>query len=422
MSELSIETTGDGDRVLLVHGSLATAADEWSALQPLADEGCLLVMPDRRGYGTSPSTDGEDFVADADDLAWLLDGGSHVVAHSYGGLGAILAAARRPDAIWSLTLLEPPAFTLTSDPAAQELVDGLRAVWDLDVPDHEWLLRFVEGVGTDPDELPPEIREQLVPLVPLVRRSRPPWDRDLPFEELAAAPFPTLVVSGGHHDGFEAVCDELARRTGGSAPVIQGAGHEIQFTGQPLNDTLLDLWRSARTPTENRSATSPPAGRSVTEPSPCHRPPAADQPSRTAAKTRPTRVALLATIPKNIFISISEVTRWISPTTRASDACHPGLDGIDPRPEPLLDTIDPRLDTDEVAPGGDIAPTGRWQQIHHDRGPLPGPVHSSSHLSTWWRWNSVTDMIAPPHKRRKGRLPRHRGEPPSHSRRLAPRP
>jgi hypothetical protein len=26
--------------------------------------------------------------------------------------------------------------------------------------------------------------------------------------------------------------------------VIEGAGHEIQFTGEPLNDALLTLWRS----------------------------------------------------------------------------------------------------------------------------------------------------------------------------------
>jgi hypothetical protein len=39
--------------------------------------------------------------------------------------------------------------------------------------------------------------------------------------------------------------DELARRIDASRAVIAGAGHEIQFTGQPINDALLSLWRSA---------------------------------------------------------------------------------------------------------------------------------------------------------------------------------
>lgn len=245
MSNLHTETIGHGDTVVLVHGSLATSAEEWQAQLPLVDEGFRLVMADRRGYGNSPTVDGEDFVRDADDIVELLDGGSHVVAHSYGGLGAMLAAAERPDSTWSLTLLEPPAFTVDAGAAAEQLVEAVRAIWHLDVPDDEWLVRFLEAVGTDPDVLPPEAFEEVVAMVPLVRRSRPPWEGDLPLEELASASFPKLVVSGGHNDGFEAICDELAVRIGASRAVVEGAGHEIQFTGTPINELLLEIWRTA---------------------------------------------------------------------------------------------------------------------------------------------------------------------------------
>jgi hypothetical protein len=68
------------------------------------------------------------------------------------------------------------------------------------------------------------------------------------MDELASAPFPKLVVSGGHNDGFEAICDELAGRIGASRSVVQGAGHEIQFTGPLLNELLLDLWRTTPQP------------------------------------------------------------------------------------------------------------------------------------------------------------------------------
>lgn len=245
MSELHTEIIGVGDRVVLVHGSLATGAEEWSAQQPLADEGFGLVIADRRGYGQSPEVEGEDFMRDADDIVELLDGGSHVVAHSYGGLGAMYATAAHPEVTQSLTVLEPPAFTLTGDPAAQGLVAGIRAMWDLDLPDEEWLMRFLEAVGTDPDVIPPEARDEVVAMVPLVRRSRPAWNREPPLEELGSAPFPKLVVSGGHNEGFEAMCDELAGRIGASRAVVEGAGHEIQFTGPPLNKLLLELWGTA---------------------------------------------------------------------------------------------------------------------------------------------------------------------------------
>jgi len=82
--------------------------------------------------------------------------------------------------------------------------------------------------------------------VPVLRRGRTFWHPDLPLEELAAASFPKLVVSGGHSAGFDAMCDDLAERIGASRAVVAGAGHEIQFTGTPINDTLLTHWRTTR--------------------------------------------------------------------------------------------------------------------------------------------------------------------------------
>jgi pimeloyl-ACP methyl ester carboxylesterase len=243
-SELFIETWGDGTPVVLVHGSLATGAEEWEAQRPLAEEGFRLLVLDRRGYGQSPAAEGEDFLRDGDDIPELMGDGAHLVGHSYGGLGALFAAARRPDATRSLTLLEPGAFALgQGDAEARSLTDDVRRVWDLELPDQEWVVRFLTAVGSDPDEFPPELLAAAVLLVPLIRRGRPLWYADLPLAELAAAPFPKLVVSGGHSADFEAICDALAERIGASRAAVEGAGHEIQFTGTPLNEALLALWR-----------------------------------------------------------------------------------------------------------------------------------------------------------------------------------
>ncbi len=87
-----------------------------------------------------------------------------------------------------------------------------------------------------------------LPLVPLTRNARPISYPDLPLAELAAAAFPKLVVSGGHSAGFEAICDDLADRIGAVRRVVSGAGHEIQFTGDPINEVLRALWQGAGAP------------------------------------------------------------------------------------------------------------------------------------------------------------------------------
>lgn len=244
MTTLAVHAHGAGTRVVLVHGSLATGRDEWEAQRPLAEEGFQLLALDRRGYGQSPAAAGEDFVRDAEDIAELLQGAdAHVVGHSYGGLGAISAAASHPDDVRSLTLLEPPTLGLGQrDPAVLELEQELRDLWAEDLPDEQWLGRFLSAVGTDPATLPPEVPPALVPMVPLLRHGRPPWDASLPLTELAAAECPKLVVSGGHSRAFDAICDDLAARIGASREVIAGAGHEIQFTGEALNHLLLEFW------------------------------------------------------------------------------------------------------------------------------------------------------------------------------------
>lgn len=246
MSDLFVDSWGAGTPVVLVHGSLATGAEEWQAQRPLADEGFRLLVLDRRGYGQSPTARGEDFLRDADDIAELMGDGAHLVGHSYGGLGVLFAAARRPDATLSLAVMEPGVFGLGQHhPAARALVDEVRRLWDQDLPDKDWVVRFLKAVGSDPDAFSPELLAAAVPLVPVVRGGRPVWQSELPLAELASAPFPKLVVSGGHSLGFDAMCDDLAERIGASQALVAGAGHEIQFTGRPINEALLALWRRA---------------------------------------------------------------------------------------------------------------------------------------------------------------------------------
>jgi hypothetical protein len=56
---------------------------------------------------------------------------------------------------------------------------------------------------------------------------RPPDQAVIPLDELAATPFPKLVISGGHSAAFDAVCDGLEERLPAQRAVLPGAGHSL---------------------------------------------------------------------------------------------------------------------------------------------------------------------------------------------------
>lgn len=125
-STLHVERLGSGPPVLFVHGSVGGGESTWSEQQPLAERWTLLLL-DRPGYGSNPPVEREDFDVDAGHVAELLGDGVHLVGQSYGGVVSLLAAARRPEAVRSLTVIEPPAFAVAAGrPEVDELVARLR--------------------------------------------------------------------------------------------------------------------------------------------------------------------------------------------------------------------------------------------------------------------------------------------------------
>jgi pimeloyl-ACP methyl ester carboxylesterase len=213
--------------------------------RPLAERWTLLVV-DRPGYGSTAPVEREDFEVDAGLVAELLDEGAHVVGHSYGGVVALLAAARRPEAVRSLTVIEPPAFGVArGHPAVDEFVARSQEHWERRPRDPEEFLRgFLELVGSDlrpTSPLSPELERGARVL--FVERG--PWEAEIPLAALARAPFPKLVCSGGHHPAFDAVCDVLEERLGAERAVIPGARHSVQRTGAPFNERLEAFLRAA---------------------------------------------------------------------------------------------------------------------------------------------------------------------------------
>ncbi len=104
---LAVRALGSGPAVLLVHGDVAPGPT-WKDQEALAER-WRLVIATRRGFRMSPSADGQDPEADARDLEQLLTRErAHAVGYASGASGLILLAARAPELMRSLTLIEPP--------------------------------------------------------------------------------------------------------------------------------------------------------------------------------------------------------------------------------------------------------------------------------------------------------------------------
>jgi len=244
MTDLYTKALGQGTPVVLVHGS-GTSSDVWVQQLSLAARFRLLI-PDRRGYGRSPPCAHIDYETDAVDIADLLGGGAHLVGESYGAVVSLVAAGLRPEAVLSLTVIEPPIFGLVrGDPVADGIAARLSRVYATmrNAEPEEFVAAFNRAVGFEflPASLDPEARKG----VRSIMKERPPFDAQVPFDRLAAAPCAKLVVSGGWNEIFEAICNELARRLGAERAVLRGAGHDVLYTGNLLNELLAAFWEGA---------------------------------------------------------------------------------------------------------------------------------------------------------------------------------
>lgn len=240
--KLNVHEWGSGPSAVLVHGSVLGARHAFIAQQPLAERWTLLA-PDRIGHGGSPAGP-TDFEFDAGLIAeQLLDRPVHLLGNSYGGIVSMLAAVQRPESIRSLTVVEPPAVSVArSDPAVEKVAAMMEAMRDRPPEDdRELLADFFSRVGVEM-EVPDPIPDPLVAGTKALRLTRHPDEAVIPLEALAAADFPMLVVSGGHSDAFEAICEAIASGTGARREILTGAGHNVPTLGEPFNELVEGFW------------------------------------------------------------------------------------------------------------------------------------------------------------------------------------
>jgi pimeloyl-ACP methyl ester carboxylesterase len=234
-------------RIVFVHGSVMGGRPTWSGQRPLGDRFRLEIL-ERPGFPPNPPVDRVDFEEHAILVAETIRGGAHLVGHSYGGVIALLTAAAVPRSVASLTVIEPPATRVARGNPAADAFARVGAEWWETGPtdDPEAFLRgFLASVGSDyvpPSPLPEQLEQGARTLIV----ERGPWEAEIPLDTLAEARFPTLVVSGSHHAGFDAVCDVLVERLGAERLVLPGYGHTAQ-RHPDFNERLAEFVLRAET-------------------------------------------------------------------------------------------------------------------------------------------------------------------------------
>jgi pimeloyl-ACP methyl ester carboxylesterase len=247
---VNVTVWGEGEAAVFVHGSFGWGEETWQAQRPLADHYRLLLI-DRRGFGASPPDGRVDFDRDADDVAELLGDGAHLVGHSYGGVVSLLAAARRAEAVRSLTVIEPPAFGVArGERAVEELIENVQeAVRATDDP-AEYRALFLRGFGFPAG--PERLTGTALEAARASMTERQPWEAQIPLDDLSDAGLRVLLVQGDWCPApdtaralagaaFRAVCDVLERELRAERAVFPSA-HSPQRLGRLFNDRLRAFW------------------------------------------------------------------------------------------------------------------------------------------------------------------------------------
>jgi pimeloyl-ACP methyl ester carboxylesterase len=111
---LHVAECGEGAPVVLLHGFPACWSTWKHQLPALAAAGYHAIAPDLRGYNLSEAPPrvrdyrARELVADVADLIRQCDGRCHLVGHDWGGAIAWLVAARHPELVEKLVVLNAP--------------------------------------------------------------------------------------------------------------------------------------------------------------------------------------------------------------------------------------------------------------------------------------------------------------------------
>lgn len=229
-------------RALLIHGLSWDAGAWWRVASELADDGWMVVAPDLRSHGRSPTAVDHRVGTMAADVAQLGEGWDLIVGHSLGGsIAAVLAGDHHVPA---MVLIDPVLVLPASE--REPLRDSVKAT--LDHPDAAtiraanptWSERDVHRKVLALSAFTPDV-------VDAVLDDNDPWDVRWTIPRwsgrvhlLAADPNEGALLSPADvAEVIQAAGDRV------TASVVHGAGHSLQRDRpEVVREAIRDLTRS----------------------------------------------------------------------------------------------------------------------------------------------------------------------------------
>jgi pimeloyl-ACP methyl ester carboxylesterase len=247
--DLHVTEIGQGEPIVFIHGAFDPADETFREQKELADQ-YRVVLVDRRGYGDSPAADRLDFDAQVEDILRVVGGGAHLVGQSSGGLLCLLAAAAHPEAVWTLTVIEPTAMSIArGNEAVERFIARLAPLFapGAVMSPEQFVAAFYQALGFNTPAV--ELDERHAAAAATSAREPVPWGIEVPLDRLAAASFPKLVVSGAWDiapplageiagSALGVICDTLEKKLPAERAIFRGAAHNPQLLGKQFNARL----------------------------------------------------------------------------------------------------------------------------------------------------------------------------------------
>lgn len=232
---------GDPDRPALALHCMMGSGKYWGPIAKELGGRIDLRAFDLPGHGRSaswtPAPDGPDLhTAVTRIAAGMIDRPLDLIGHSFGATVALRIAVGAPQAIRSLTLIEPVLFAATDAPVDAELGEVMKRLLD-EGRDADAARAFLAVWGAQPfDDTPPIIRDQMAAQVRLVAETNDTLMQDLSQilrdGGLEGIDAPVLLIQGANSPPvIGAISEALAERLSDvGRAVVPNAGHMLPIT------------------------------------------------------------------------------------------------------------------------------------------------------------------------------------------------
>ena len=242
---------GEGDPVVLVHGSLGDYRSLGVLMDSLSKKYHVISYSRRHAYpNNNIVSDSSDFsinphVKDLGELLKALNvGPAHLIGHSYGAFTALLAAMEQPQLVKTITLAEPPVMSLLQNvPGGDSILN--RFITTVMIPASEAFKRndsiqalhiFITGVTNDStyySKLPPIAHDVMNKNILEIRGTsftKNPFP-NIGCEDLNKVKMPVLLVKGDKSPQFfTSITNELERcLTNRETVTLQNTTHGLPY-------------------------------------------------------------------------------------------------------------------------------------------------------------------------------------------------